>query len=127
LGALDFAGGVVVHLSSGIAAMCCALVLGVRKGYGRDEFKPHNLTMTLIGTGLLWFGWFGFNAGSALAANGVAVASFMATNTAGATAAMTWLLLEWWHRGKPTALGAASGDVAGLAAVTPASAPWRRW
>lgn len=120
-GALDFAGGIVVHVSSGIAALCCALVLGKRKGYGREEFTPHNLTMTLIGTGLLWFGWFGFNAGSALAANGVAVASFMATNTAGATAAMVWLLIEWWHRGKPTALGAASGAVAGLAAVTPAS------
>ncbi|MCX6344692.1 MAG: ammonium transporter [Armatimonadetes bacterium] len=120
-GALDFAGGIVVHISSGVAALCCALVLGVRKGYGRDEFTPHNLTMTLIGTGLLWFGWFGFNAGSALAANGIAVASFMATNTAGATAAMVWLFIEWWHRGKPTALGAATGAIAGLAAVTPAS------
>ena len=121
LGVLDFAGGAVVHISSGIAALCCALVLGRRKGYGHDEFTPHNLTMTLIGTGLLWFGWFGFNAGSALAANRVAVSAFVATNTAGATAAMMWLFIEWWHRGKPTALGAASGAVAGLAAVTPAS------
>lgn len=119
LGALDFAGGIVVHISSGIAALCCAIVLGKRKGYGTEELMPHNLTMTLIGTGLLWFGWFGFNAGSALAANGVAVGAFMATNTAGAAAALTWLMVEWWHRGKPTALGAASGAVAGLAAVTP--------
>ena len=121
LGAFDFAGGIVVHISSGIAALCCALVLGHRKGYMRDEFTPHNLTMTLVGTGLLWFGWFGFNAGSALAANGTAVGAFVATNTAGAAAACTWLFVEWWHRGKPTALGAASGAVAGLAAVTPAS------
>lgn len=121
LGVLDFAGGIVVHVSSGIAALCCAVILGKRKGFGREEFTPHNLTMTLIGTGLLWFGWFGFNAGSALAANRIAVASFVATNTAGATAAMTWLIVEWLHRGKPTALGAASGAVAGLAAVTPAS------
>ena len=121
LGVLDFAGGIVVHISSGIAALCCAIVIGQRKGYAREEFMPHNLTMTLIGTGLLWFGWFGFNAGSALAANGVAVAAFVATNTAGAAAAMTWLIVEWIHRGKPTALGAASGAVAGLAAVTPAS------
>lgn len=119
MGVLDFAGGIVVHISSGVAALCCAIVLGKRKGYGREDFMPHNLTMTLIGTGLLWFGWFGFNAGSALAANGVAVGAFLATNTAGAAAAMTWLMVEWWHRGKPTALGAASGAVAGLAAVTP--------
>jgi Amt family ammonium transporter len=120
-GVMDFAGGVVVHISSGIAALCCAIVLGRRKGYGHEEFKPHNLTMTLIGTGLLWFGWFGFNAGSALAANRVAVTAFVATNTAGATAAVVWMFIEWWHRGKPTALGAASGAIAGLAAVTPAS------
>jgi len=120
-GAMDFAGGLVVHVSSGIAALCCAIVLGKRKGYGRDEFKPHNLTMTLTGTGLLWFGWFGFNAGSALAANSVAVTAFVATNTAGATAAVVWMIVEWLHRGKPTALGVASGAIAGLAAVTPAS------
>lgn len=121
LGAMDFAGGIVVHISSGIAALCCAIMLGRRKGYGHEEFRPHNLTMTLIGTGLLWFGWFGFNAGSALAANKTAVVAFVATNTAGATAAVVWMFIEWWHRGKPTALGVASGAVAGLAAVTPAS------
>jgi Amt family ammonium transporter len=121
MGVLDFAGGLVVHVSSGVAALCCALVLGRRRGYGTEEMMPHNLTMTLIGTGLLWFGWFGFNAGSALAANGVAVGAFLATNTSGAAAAVTWMVIEWWHRGKPTALGAASGAVAGLAAVTPAS------
>lgn len=120
LGVLDFAGGLVVHVSSGIAALACAIVLGRRKGYGRDEFTPHNLTMTLIGTGMLWFGWFGFNAGSALAANAVAAGAFLATNTSGAAAAVTWMIIEWAHRGKPTALGAASGAVAGLAAVTPA-------
>ena len=121
LGVLDFAGGIVVHISSGIAALCCAIVLGRRLGHGREEFMPHNLTMTLIGAGLLWFGWFGFNAGSALAANGIAGSAFLATNTSGAAAAVTWMFLEWWHRGKPTALGAASGAIAGLAAVTPAS------
>ncbi len=121
LGVLDFAGGLVVHVSSGVAALCCALVLGTRKGYGKDEFTPHNLTMTIIGTGLLWFGWFGFNAGSSLAANGIAVSTFVATNTAGCAAALVWVIIEWYHRGKPTALGAATGAVAGLAAVTPAS------
>lgn len=121
LGALDFAGGTVVHICSGVAALCCALVLGKRKGFGREEFKPHNLTMTLIGTALLWFGWFGFNAGSALAANGLAANAFVVTNTAAAAAAVSWLLIEWLHRGKPTALGAASGAVAGLVAITPAS------
>lgn len=121
LGALDFAGGTVVHICSGIAALCCALVLGRRKGYGREEFTPHNLTMTLVGTGLLWFGWFGFNAGSALAANGLAANAFVVTNTAAAAAMVSWTLIEWLHRGKPTALGAASGAVAGLVAITPAS------
>jgi ammonium transporter, Amt family len=121
LGALDFAGGTVVHICSGVSALCCAIVLGRRKGYGREEFTPHNLTMTLLGTGLLWFGWFGFNAGSALAANGLATSAFVVTNTAAAAGAMSWLFIEWWHRGKPTALGAASGAVAGLVAITPAS------
>ena len=121
LGALDFAGGTVVHICSGIAALTCAIVLGKRKGYGREEFKPHNLTMTLIGTALLWFGWFGFNAGSALAANGLAVSAFVVTNTAAAAGAVSWTLIEWFHHGKPTALGAASGAVAGLVAITPAS------
>jgi ammonium transporter, Amt family len=121
LGVLDFAGGIVVHLSSGIAALVCAIVLGKRMGSHSEDMTPHNLTMTLVGTSLLWFGWFGFNAGSALAANGIAFSAFLATNTAGSAAAVTWLAIEWWHRGKPTALGAASGAVAGLAAVTPAS------
>lgn len=121
LGALDFAGGTVVHICSGVAALCCAMVLGKRKGYGREEFTPHNLTMTLVGTALLWFGWFGFNAGSALGANGLAANAFVVTNTAAAAAMLSWTLIEWLHRGKPTALGAASGAVAGLVAITPAS------
>jgi len=121
LGTLDFAGGTVVHICSGVAALCCALVLGKRKNYGREEFTPHNLTMTLIGAALLWFGWFGFNAGSALGANGLAANAFVVTNTAAAAAMVSWTLIEWFHRGKPTALGAASGAVAGLVAITPAS------
>ncbi len=121
LGALDFAGGTVVHICSGIAALCCAIMLGRRKGYGKDDMKPHNLTMTLIGAALLWFGWFGFNAGSALGANGLAASAFVATNTAAAAAALAWVFVEWWHHGKPTALGAASGAVAGLVAITPAA------
>ena len=121
LGALDFAGGVVVHISSGMSALVCALVLGKRQGYGTDYMAPHNLPLTLLGTGLLWFGWFGFNAGSALGANGVAVSAFLATHTAGSMGALSWMAVEWWHRGKPTVLGLASGAVAGLATVTPAS------
>lgn len=121
LGALDFAGGTVVHICSGVAALACAIVLGKRKGYGRDDMKPHNLTMTIIGAALLWFGWFGFNAGSALAANGLAVNAFVVTNTAAAAAAISWMIVEWQHHGKPTVLGAASGAVAGLVAITPAS------
>jgi ammonium transporter, Amt family len=121
LGALDFAGGLVVHVISGIAALCCVLVMGKRKGLGQEEMHPHNLTMTALGTGLLWFGWFGFNAGSALAANGSAVAAFVNTNTAAATAAFVWCALEWLHKGKGTVLGACTGAVAGLVAVTPAA------
>ncbi|HJR75982.1 MAG TPA: ammonium transporter [Nitrospiraceae bacterium] len=121
LGALDFAGGAVVHISSGASALVCAVVLGSRRGYGTDYMAPHNLPMTLLGTGLLWFGWFGFNGGSALAANGVAVSAFVATHTAASTAALVWCAVEWIHRGKPTVLGVASGAVAGLATVTPAS------
>jgi len=119
LGALDFAGGAVVHISSGISALACAIVLGQRRGYGTEYMAPHNLPLTLLGTGLLWFGWFGFNAGSALGANQTAVGAFVATHTAAATAALTWLLVEWLHRGTPTVLGMASGAVAGLASVTP--------
>jgi Amt family ammonium transporter len=119
LGALDFAGGAVVHISSGVSALACAVVLGQRRGYGADYMAPHNLPLVLLGTGLLWFGWFGFNAGSALGANGTAVGAFVATHTAAATAALVWMAVEWMHRGKPTVLGAASGAVAGLATVTP--------
>ncbi|MBI5887567.1 MAG: ammonium transporter [Deltaproteobacteria bacterium] len=121
LGALDFAGGTVVHISSGVAALATALVLGRRKGYMHEVMMPHNLPMTVIGAGLLWFGWFGFNAGSALGANGLAVSTFLATNTAAAAAAIAWMAAEWLHRGKPTILGVASGLVAGLVAITPAS------
>ena len=119
LGALDFAGGAVVHISSGISALVCALMLGTRQGYGTDYMAPHNLPMVLLGTGLLWVGWFGFNAGSALGANETAVVAFVATHTAAVTAALTWMTVEWWHRGTPTVLGIASGAIAGLAMVTP--------
>ena len=119
LGALDFAGGAVVHISSGISALVCALMLGRRQGYGTDYMAPHNLPMVLLGTGLLWVGWFGFNAGSALGANETAVVAFVATHTAAVTAALTWMTVEWWHRGTPTVLGIASGAIAGLAMVTP--------
>ena len=120
LGALDFAGGTVVHISSGVAALVCALVLGKRKDFPGIHHPPHNMTYTILGAGLLWFGWFGFNAGSALAANELAVSAFIATNTAAAAAALVWILLEWIIVGKPTALGIASGAVAGLVAITPA-------
>jgi Amt family ammonium transporter len=120
-GALDFAGGTVVHISSGISALVCALVIGKRLGYGSDPMPPHNLPLTVTGAALLWFGWFGFNAGSALAANGLAVSAFVATNSATAAATLSWMLIEWLSRGKPTVLGAASGAVAGLVAITPAS------
>ena len=118
LGAVDFAGGAVVHTSAGVSALACALVLGRRRGYGSDYMAPHNLPLALVGTGLLWFGWLGFNGGSALGANGTAVGALMATQLAAATAALVWMVAEWLHRGKPTALGVASGAVAGLATVT---------
>lgn len=121
LGALDFAGGTVVHISSGVSGLVAALVLGKRKGHGKEPMLPHQLPMTVLGTGLLWFGWFGFNAGSALAANGLATNAFVVTNISAAAAALSWLLAEWLHHGKPTVLGAASGAVAGLVAITPAS------
>jgi Amt family ammonium transporter len=117
-GVLDFAGGTVVHISSGMAALACALVLGRRRGYGTDYMAPHNLPVTFLGAGLLWFGWFGFNGGSAFGANATAVTAVIATNTAAATAALTWMALEWMHRGKPTLLGIASGAVTGLASIT---------
>ncbi len=119
LGALDFAGGTVVHISSGVSALAAILVLGKRRGYPTEKFVPHNLTMTLTGAGLLWFGWFGFNAGSALGANGVAALAFTSTNTASAAGLLGWLLAEKLRFGKPSALGAASGCVAGLVAITP--------
>ncbi len=118
LGALDFAGGTVVHINAGIAALVGALVLGKRK---EASLKPSNLTLVITGAGLLWFGWFGFNAGSALAANGLAGAAFINTNTATAMAAISWMFTEWMHTKKPTVLGLASGAVAGLVAITPAA------
>jgi Amt family ammonium transporter len=121
LGALDFAGGTVVHINAGIAALAAALVVGHRQGYGKESITPHNLPMTVLGAGLLWFGWFGFNAGSALAANALASTAFTATHLATCAATLSWLLAEWIHRGKPTTLGAVSGAVAGLVAVTPAA------
>ena len=119
LGALDFAGGAVVHISSGISALVCVLVLGARNGYGTDYMAPHNLPMVLLATGLVWFGWFGFNAGSALGANETAVIAFTTTHIAAAAGALTWMAMEWAHRGTPTVLGVASGAIAGLAMVTP--------
>jgi Amt family ammonium transporter len=121
MGALDFAGGAVVHMSSGAAALAAAICLGKRKGYGSEAYIPHNLPMTVLGAGILWFGWFGFNAGSALAADGAAANAFVTTHVATAAAAVGWLLVEKWHRGKATTLGAASGAVAGLVAITPAA------
>jgi Amt family ammonium transporter len=121
IGALDFAGGTVVHINSAVAALAAALVVGRRKGYLREHMAPHNLPMTILGAALLWFGWFGFNAGSALASNGLASLAFVTTNTAAASAAISWSLAERFHRGKPTALGAVSGAVAGLVAITPAA------
>jgi len=121
MGVLDFAGGIVVHTSAGIAALVMALVVGKRKGYDNKPVPPHNLPFTVLGASLLWFGWFGFNAGSALAANGLAVSTFVATNAAAAAAGALWALLEWVHNGKPTTFGVVTGSIAGLATITPAS------
>jgi Amt family ammonium transporter len=121
LGAIDFAGGTVVHITSGISALAAALVVGKRKGFGSDNMAPHNLPMTVIGASILWFGWFGFNAGSALAAGELSTSAFVATHLAAASATLSWVFTEWAHRKKPTVLGAASGCVAGLVAITPAS------
>jgi len=120
-GALDFAGGTVVHISSGVAALVAAIVLGPRRTYPAQTAAPHNVPFILLGTGLLWFGWFGFNAGSALASGSLATVAFVATNTGAAAAALTWMILEAVLRGKPTAVGAATGAVAGLVGVTPAA------
>lgn len=119
LGALDFAGGTVVHISSGVSALVCALVVGKRHGFPSEQMPPHNLPLVVTGAALLWVGWFGFNAGSALAADGIAATAFVTTNSAAAMAALTWMAAEWRHGGKPTMLGAASGAVAGLVAITP--------
>jgi Amt family ammonium transporter len=121
LGALDFAGGTVVHINAGIAALVTALILGKRVNLDKNVPTPHNMPFVVLGTGLLWFGWFGFNAGSALAANGLAVNAFVVTNTASAAAGLSWALIEWWRNGKPTIFGVCSGAVAGLVAITPAA------
>jgi Amt family ammonium transporter len=120
-GVLDFAGGLVVHVTCGAAALAAVLVIGPRKGFGRENFLPHSLPMTMLGAGLLWFGWFGFNGGSALAANGVAATAFVATHLAGMSGMAMWTIMEWIKLGKPTTLGAASGAIAGLATITPAA------
>ncbi len=120
-GVLDFAGGTVVHINAGIAGLVCALVLGKRLGYGREAMAPHNLTLTLIGASMLWVGWFGFNAGSAVAADGRAGMAMFVTQFATAAAALAWMFTEWITKGKPSVLGIASGAVAGLVAITPAS------
>ncbi len=121
LGALDFAGGTVVHITSGVSALVCALVLGKRIGYGSEPMAPHNATMTVLGTALLWFGWFGFNAGSALGSGSLAVTAFVTTNTAAAMAALTWMTASWIRHKQPSVLGAAAGAVAGLVGITPAA------
>jgi len=121
LGALDFAGGTVVHIASASAALACCIMVGRRRGAGTEEVKPHNLPFTILGAGILWFGWFGFNAGSAVAANQVAATAFMATHLAAAAGMLGWLAFEWAGKGSPTTLGAASGAVAGLVGITPAA------
>jgi Amt family ammonium transporter len=121
MGALDFAGGTVVHISSGVSAMVAALVLGRRIGFGKEKMEPHDNTMMVLGAGLLWFGWFGFNAGSALSAGALATSAFVVTNTGAAMGALTWMTLSWWRSGQPSVVGAAAGAVAGLVAITPAS------
>jgi Amt family ammonium transporter len=121
MGVLDFAGGIVVHISSGISALAAALLVGKRKGYLREPMQPHNLPMTVMGAGLLWFGWFGFNAGSALSSGALSAMAFVATHIAAVSATLLWIIIEWLHRGKPTTFGAATGAIAGLATITPAS------
>jgi len=121
MGTLDFAGGIVVHLISGISALAAAVIIGRRKGYLREAMYPHNLPMTVLGAGLLWFGWFGFNAGSALSAGTLSAMAFVATHTSAVSATLIWVIIEWMHRGKPTMFGAATGSIAGLATITPAA------
>ena len=120
IGALDFAGGIVVHVSSGVSALVMAILIGKRVGYDKQAFTPHNLPLTVLGGALLWFGWFGFNAGSALEAGGIAASAFVTTNTATAAAGLTWALIEWRKHGAPTVLGIVTGALAGLVAITPA-------
>ena len=121
LGVLDFAGGIVVHIKAGVAALVMALLLGARRGWPTSPMPPHNLTLTVAGTGMLWVGWFGFNAGSALGANGAAAMALVVTQISAATAALTWMAIEWLRAGRPSVLGIVTGSVAGLAAITPAS------
>ncbi len=121
MGALDFAGGIVVHITSGVSALAAALIIGRRKGYLREAIYPHNLPMTVLGTGLLWFGWFGFNAGSALSSGALSTMAFTVTHFSAVSATLIWVIIEWLHRGKPTMFGAATGSIAGLATITPAS------
>ena len=121
LGAIDFAGGLVIHILSGVSGLTICILLGTRRGYGQFAMIPHNLPMTVLGAALLWFGWFGFNAGSALGANGLAANAFVTTQAAAAAATVSWVLVEWYRNGKPTILGAASGCIAGLVAITPAA------
>ena len=121
LGGLDFAGGLVVHIASGTSALAAILVLGTRNGYKKEAMPPHNLPITFIGAAILWIGWFGFNAGSALEASGLAVSAFVVTHIAAGAALLSWMIAEWLYRGKPTVLGAVSGAVAGLVAITPAA------
>ncbi|MDP3038829.1 MAG: ammonium transporter [Deltaproteobacteria bacterium] len=127
MGGLDFAGGIVVHISSGVSALAAAILMGKRKGFGTEPMAPHSLPMTIAGAGILWFGWFGFNAGSAIAAGMLSTSAFVVTHIAGAAGALSWALVEWVYKGKPTTLGTASGAVAGLATITPAAGfvhPW---
>jgi Amt family ammonium transporter len=126
-GLLDFAGGTVVHLNAGVAGLVAAYVLGARRGYGSENLAPYDLSMAVIGTGLLWVGWFGFNGGSALGASPRAGMAVVATHLAASAGVLTWMALEWWDRGKPSVLGMISGAIAGLGTITPASgfvAPW---
>jgi Amt family ammonium transporter len=121
MGALDFAGGTVVHINAGVAGLVLSLILGKRIGYGKEAMFPSSISLTALGAALLWFGWFGFNAGSELAADGVAASAFLVTNTSAAMGALGWMFVEWWVTKKPTVLGIASGVVAGLVAITPAA------
>jgi Amt family ammonium transporter len=121
MGVLDFAGGIVVHITAGFSALVAAIVLGARQGYPHTPMPPHSLTLTVVGTGMLWVGWFGFNAGSAVAANGQAGMAMLVTQISPAVAALTWMTIEWSRYGKPSVLGFATGAIAGLAAITPAS------